>query len=184
MAELTRADKYLLDAMPQIIRQSPQVCLALAGDGDLAGRLQRRAAGLGVDAHVRFLGYRHDVPDLMMAADLFAMPSHLEGLCTSLIDAMLAGRPIVTTTAGGIPDLLGSHDPSELPLAWMVPPRDPARLAEAIVEALQSPEECATRSRGARRRAERLFTADGMIEATLAAYRNLLQQTAPLREAV
>ena len=174
---------YLLEAMPQIVRRYPQVCLALAGDGELTGPLQQQAARLGVDANVRFLGYRSDVPDLIEAADLFVMPSHLEGLCSSLIDAMLAGRPIVTTTAGGIPDLVGNDRPNEPPLAWMVPPRDPAALAEAILEALGPGEECAERSQRAQRRAERRFTADHMVEATLAAYGQTLQQAAALREA-
>ena len=137
---------------------------------------RRQARRLGIDSHVRFLGYRKDVPDLIMAADLFVLPSHLEGLCTSLIDVMCAGRPIVATTAGGIPDLVGLGDADAGPLAWLVPPRDPSALAKAIQEALASAEQRAVRQRRAQQRAVRTFTANHMVEATLAVYRAVLAE--------
>jgi glycosyltransferase involved in cell wall biosynthesis len=177
-----KGHKYLLEAMPEILQRCPHVRLALAGDGELAGALQSQAERLGIEDRVRFLGYRNDVPDLIMAADLFVLPSHAEGLGSSLIDVMLAGRPIVTTTAGGIPDLVGGIEPTEEPLAWVVPPRDSGKLAAAILEALDSPEQCTVRQRRARRRAERLFTADRMVEATLAVYLEVLQQAVPARQ--
>ena len=155
--------------------------LALAGDGELATSLKKQARRLQIDDRVRFLGYRRDVPDLIMAADLFVLPSCVEGLGTSLIDAMLAARPIVTTSAGGIPDLLGGVEATEEPVAWVVPPRDPWRLAAAILEALDSPEECRRRQQRAEHRARRLFTADKMVEATLAVYREVLDRVAPSR---
>ncbi|MCO6458292.1 MAG: glycosyltransferase, partial [Pirellulaceae bacterium] len=141
VARLTdhKGHRYLLEALPAILRQFPQVTLALAGDGELRESLAAQAERLGIAPSVRFLGFRHDVPDLLRAADLFVLPSHLEGLCTSIIDAMLADCPVVTTTAGGIPDLVGAREPGELPVAWSVPPRVPAALAAAVVQALSDP---------------------------------------------
>jgi glycosyltransferase involved in cell wall biosynthesis len=146
----------------------------LAGDGELRETLQQQAERLGLLPRVRFLGYRDDVPDLIHAADLFVLPSHLEGLCTTLIDVMLAGRTIVTTTAGGIPDLVGVHDTDGPPVAWLAPPRNPTALAETILRALASADQCAVMRERARLRAERFFTADRMVEATLAVYREVL----------
>ena len=134
-----KGHRFLLDAMPAVLREMPNVTLALAGDGELLDPLRQQAQRLGVLPHVRFLGYRSDVPDLMQAADVFVLPSHMEGLCTALIDAMLAPRTIVTTTAGGIPDLLGD-DAGHQPLAWTVPPRDPPALARSILGALAAPD--------------------------------------------
>ena len=105
------------------------------GDGDLRSQFEEEARGVGVSQAVRFLGYRHDVPDLLHAADLFVMPSHLEGLCSTLIDAMFAEVPIVATTAGGIPEVLDGV-PGEPPVAMLVPPRQPEPLANAIIKAL------------------------------------------------
>ncbi len=157
-----------------MIQKLPNVVLALAGDGELHETLRRQAEQLGVLPHVRFLGFRHDVPDLIHAADLFVLPSHLEGLCSTLIDVMLAGRPIVTTTAGGIPDLVGRDESGGEPVAWLVPPRNGPALAEAILQAVASPDRCAAMQERARQRALRRFTADCMVEATLAVYREAI----------
>ena len=174
-----KGHRFLLDAMPEVLRKMPNTVLALAGDGELREALERQADQLGIGPHVRFLGFRDDVYDLIHAADLFVLPSHKEGLCSTLIDVMLAERPIVATTAGGIPDLLGPGRTGcqpvlHSPVAWLVPPRNPAALAQAILRALDSPEQCAAMRRLAHERAEAHFTADCMVEATLAVYRELI----------
>ncbi len=175
VAKLTdhKGHRYLLEALPEVIRRWPKAIVALAGDGELRETLEHQAEQLGVQAHVRFLGFRNNVYDLIQAADLFVLPSHLEGLCSTLIDAMLARRPIVTTTAGGIPDLVGDDESGDGPVAWTVPPRDPQALAAAICRALGSPEESARMQKRARRRAEERFTADCMVDGTLAVYREV-----------
>lgn len=135
VAKLTdhKGHRFLLDALPAVIQRFPRLTIAFAGDGELRQALEQQAGQLGLLPRVRFLGYRHDVPDLIHAADVFVLPSHLEGLCTTLIDVMLAGRTVVTTTAGGIPDLVGSIDTDGEPVAWLAPPRDPPALAETIL---------------------------------------------------
>jgi glycosyltransferase involved in cell wall biosynthesis len=175
VAKLTdhKGHRFLLEALPEVIRRSPNAVVALAGDGELRETLERQAEQLGVQSHVRFLGFRNDVYDLIHAADLFVLPSHMEGLCSTLIDVMLAERTIVTTTAGGIPDLVGGDEPGGAPVAWMVPPRDPKALAEAILRSLASPQQCGQMQKEARRRAEERFTADRMVEATLIVYEDV-----------
>jgi len=176
VARLTepKGHEFLIGALPEVVERHPNVCVALVGDGELSRPLQMQARQLGVDSHVRFFGYRDDVPDLIQAADLFVFPSHTEGLGSTLIDAMLAGRAIVTTTGGGIPDLTASDDPHTDAVAWTVPPCDSRALALAILESLDSPQKRARLGEQARRRAERLFTARHMVDATLAVYRELL----------
>lgn len=166
-----KGHRFLLDALPPVLQKHPKLLVALAGDGDLRETLVEQSQRLGIASRMRFLGYRKDVPDLIHAADLFVLPSHMEGLCSTLIDVMLAGQTIVTTTAGGIPDLTGNDLPDAAPVAWTVPPRDPQALAAAILTALSSPDECAAMQQRARQRAERLFTADCMVKATLRVYR-------------
>jgi glycosyltransferase involved in cell wall biosynthesis len=176
VARLTdhKGHRYLLDALPAVLAKHPNACLALAGDGELRRDLQARAAQLGIPNRVRFLGYRHDVPDLLAACDLFVMPSHREGLGSSLIDVMLAGRPIVATTGGGIPELVGCGTSGESPVAYLVPPRDPASLSQAICRALAAPAELAEMTGRGLLRAQSHFTADCMVEATLNVYRDSL----------
>ena len=173
VAKLTdhKGHRFLIDAMPSVIERYPRVCLALAGDGELTESLRERTRQLGIGSNVRFLGFRRDVPDLLQAADLFVLPSRMEGLCTSIIDAMLAGRPLVATTAGGIPDLIASDDPHTPPMAWSVPPEDSGALAAAMIEALGDPPRRVARATRARQRAEEMFLAEHMVDATLRVYR-------------
>jgi glycosyltransferase involved in cell wall biosynthesis len=93
---------------------------------------------------------------------------------------MLAQRPIVATTAGGIPELLGDVD-GEGEIGSMVPPRDSRRLAAAVLETLDARETIPQRCRRARQRALDRFTADPMVEATLAVYREAMQAHATSR---
>ncbi len=122
---------------------------------------------------MRFLGYRSDVPDLLRAADLFVFPSRNEAMGTSLVDAMLAGVPIITTTAGGIPEVVGARG-SDPAVGWLVPPADPAALSAAILEALDSGEQGRSLATRAEQRARALFTAREMVDRTIDLYRELL----------
>ncbi|MCY2994800.1 MAG: glycosyltransferase family 4 protein [Planctomycetota bacterium] len=167
----------LLSALPAIAARFPQLRLALAGDGPLRHALEQQADGLGVRDRLLFLGYRQDVADLVQACDLFVMPSHSEGLCSSLIDATFARRPIVATTAGGVLDVVGADESGEA-VAWLVPPHNPFALGEAIVQALCSPEQSAVRVQRAWERAWRHFTADQAVDNTLDVYREVLERRA------
>ncbi|MBB73658.1 MAG: hypothetical protein CMJ75_03985 [Planctomycetaceae bacterium] len=183
VASLTspKGHRCLLDAWSRVVgnhcndqvttetRNSAQ--LVLVGDGPLRTQLTQQAEALRIRKTIRFLGYRQDVPDLIQAADVCTLASHQEGLGSSLIDAMLAGRPVVTTTAGGIPELLGN---TSSPIAWAVKPNDAAALASALHTALHSTALAAQRSACARRRAMQHFTADQMVNQTLELYEQSL----------
>jgi glycosyltransferase involved in cell wall biosynthesis len=176
VAKLTdhKGHRYMLEAMPRIIRRQPNLVWLVAGDGPLRESLQHLTTRLNVAAHVRFLGYRSDVADLIAAADMMVVPSHLEGLCSSIQDAMFARLPVVATTAGGIPDLLAADGPDGGPAGWLVPSCDPEALAHAVLAAGQFPRLTAQRVEAAHRRAERRFSADRMVERTLQAYEQAL----------
>lgn len=162
-----KGHETLLQALPATLTQHPDLRLALAGEGPLRPRLERLAAELGIQAQVQFLGFREDIPDLLQAADLCVIPSHMEGICSTLIEAMLAGRPLVTTLVGGMAEVAA---PANVPpLAWTIPPHDPAALAAAIQAALAVPDERAERALRAQRYALDRFTP----EHTLAGFERL-----------
>jgi glycosyltransferase involved in cell wall biosynthesis len=150
----------------------------LSGDGELRESLEAEASRLGVKDLVRFLGYRDDVPDLLAACDLFVFASHLEGLGSSLIDVMFARRPIVSTSAGGIPDLLGDRGASDAAVARLVPPRNSQALAEAICKSLANPLAMQPLVDRAETRALADFSAQRMVDKTLAVYRDVLARRA------
>ncbi len=176
VANLTdhKGHTYLLQALPRVLERFPNVRLALAGSGELEQPLKAKADRLRIRGRVSFLGYRDDIPDLLHAADLFVMPSHMEGLCTSILDAMFARVPIVTTGAGGIADAIGTDLPQG-PVTFTAPPCDSNALAAALVTALASPADCEALASRAYERAAGLFTDRHMIESTLAVYAEFSQ---------
>ena len=165
---------YLLRALPSVLQWHPErnIVLALAGDGELREALEAEVAGLNLGDAVRFLGFRDDIPDLLKAADLFVLPSHMEGLCSTLIDVMIARAPIVTTWAGGIPDLVGQRE-SEPAVAMMAPVREPEALTDAIHRAIEEPGMMKGLVDAAERRALAHFTDEQMVDGTLNVYREL-----------
>jgi glycosyltransferase involved in cell wall biosynthesis len=152
---------HLVDAMHLVGQDaalSGRALLVLVGEGPERRNLEDRAATLGVRAV--FAGHRGDVWPCCFSADAFALPSMTEGSPLALIEAMNAGRAIVATQVGGVPELV--EDGTS---AMLVPPGDPAALAEAIKSLLRSRELRQSLGGGARE-AARLLTPE--------AYRNRL----------
>ena len=112
-----------------------------------------------------FAGFRTDLDRLVPSFDVFCLSSHMEGLGTSLLDAMAFARPIVATTAGGIPEAVEDGQ-----TGLLVPPRDPRALAEALAALLT--DEARARALGAagRQRFLARFSAAHMVEETLKIY--------------
>ena len=162
----------LIDAARGWQDLSPVPLLAIAGSGPLQAELAAAAAALGPS--VVLLGQRADVPSLLAAADLFALPSRWEGQPLILQEALRAGRPIVATRAGGTPDLTGEDG------ALLVPPDDPAALTAAVRQVLGDPALAGRLAEAALDRARTLPTVNAAVEAALAIYRELSGQLAAL----
>jgi glycosyltransferase involved in cell wall biosynthesis len=154
---------------------SPVPLLAIAGSGPLQAELAAAAAALGPS--VVLLGQRADVPSLLAAADLFALPSRWEGQPLILQEALRAGRPVVATRAGGTPDLTGEDG------ALLVPPDDPAALTAAVRQVLTDQAVAGRLAQAARDRARALPTVSAAVEAALAIYRELSGLPQPVTEA-
>jgi len=164
-----KGQRYLIDAVPQVLATHPEARFIVVGSGELWDALTSQAKRLGVERQVIFPGFRSDVPGLLKSFDLFVMASHLEGLCSSLLDAMAARLPVVATTAGGIPELI-EHEQNGL----LVPPKDPAALAAAITRLIENRALAARLAAEGRRTVEERFSAKRMVEATLAIYQAVL----------
>lgn len=147
--------------------------LWIAGDGPERAALEADAARLGLGERVHFLGRRSDVPDLLEACDVFALPSRLEGLGVAALEAMARGRPVVASAVGGLAQIVV---PEETGL--LVPPGDAEALAAALERLLANPA-LARRlgAAGAKRVAEH-FLAEQMVAAYEALYREILAERA------
>ncbi len=155
----------LIEAATRWQDLSPAPLLAIAGEGPLRAELTAAAAPLG--PAVRFLGHRADVPALLAAADAFVLPSMWEGQPLILQEALRAGRPIVATRVGGIPDLTGEDG------ALLIPPDDPAALAAAVRRVLTNASLARRMAGAALARARTLPSENDAVEAALAVYRRL-----------
>jgi glycosyltransferase involved in cell wall biosynthesis len=160
--------EHLVRAVPLLGSERARVRVLLAGDGPLQEQLTGMADDLGV-AEVRFLGFRADVGDLLGAADVVAMPSLWEGLSVSLLEAMAAARPVVTTTIGS--NLEVTRDGA---VASLVPPKDPGALATAIRALVADPARRKELGRLGQEEQRSRYTMGRMIDSYLGEYDHLL----------
>jgi glycosyltransferase involved in cell wall biosynthesis len=155
----------LLAAATRWQHRDPVPLLVIAGEGPLAGTLADQARASGVE--VRFVGQRGDVPALLGAADVVVVPSLWEGQPLIVQEALRAGRPLVASRTGGIPDVTGEE------AAVLVPQGDPAALAEAVQSVLDDPGLAAALGAAAAQRARQLPDAGDAADSVARLYGRL-----------
>jgi glycosyltransferase involved in cell wall biosynthesis len=155
----------LLAAAARVIARVPDARFVIVGQGELESRLRTQAYDLGLESRVVFAGFRSDVDRLLPAFDVFCLSSHMEGLGTSLLDAMCYARAVVGTSAGGIPEAVEDGVTGRV-----VPPGQPDALAAALTDVLLDRARRDAMGRAGRKRFLERFTADRMVEETLAVY--------------
>ena len=160
-----KGQRDLVEAAARVVRQVPDARFIIAGEGELRPQLEQQVRHLGLEKHVLLIGFRTDVLSVLKAFDVFAMSSVTEGLGTSVIDAMACRRPVVSTRAGGLPELVVEGDTGHL-----VPVGDAAAMASAIVSLLKDPARRERFGAAGRARVEAAFTVEWMVRATLDAY--------------
>jgi glycosyltransferase involved in cell wall biosynthesis len=156
----------LLHAAARLAERCPTLHWVVAGAGPERAALERLRTGLGLDDRFHLLGHLDEPARLVADADCFVMSSREEGLGTSVLDAMALGVPVASTTAGGLPEML--RDGAGL----LVPPGDPAALADAAARLIGEPA-LAREVAGKAARAVGEFSAARMAEAMRSVYRSL-----------
>ena len=117
-----KGTEYLIRAMPLLLTELPKLYLLIVGDGPLRGKLERIADDLNVSRHLRFLGFRTDLAELLSLFDVNVIPSLTEGFGLSLIEAMSVGNVLVVTNVGGLKEIAIDGE-----TALFVPPQRPGR---------------------------------------------------------
>jgi glycosyltransferase involved in cell wall biosynthesis len=147
----------------------PGMIMLLVGDGPLRAELEALVRELGIADAVRFAGHRSDAPVALRAVDVYVIASKFEPYGVALLEAKAAGAAIVATSVNEIPEILG---PATQPTGRLVPPEDPAAMAEAFVALADDPAgRRALGERAARDAAER-----HSLRAVIAAYQGLYDE--------
>ncbi len=152
----------LVEAVAELHKAGRKVTLAMAGDGEEGPALRAQVARLGLDASIRFLGHT-PARQAFAHGRQMVVPSRADSLPYAVIEACGAGIPMIASGVGGIPEIFG-------PEGNMVPPQDPAKLAEAIAAALDDPAKARAGADKLRERVRKLFSQDAMVEGVLRGY--------------
>jgi glycosyltransferase involved in cell wall biosynthesis len=165
-----KGQRHLIAAAARVIREVPDARFVILGEGELRAPLERQIHELGLGRHVTLGGFRDDAIGVLKSFDVFVMSSVTEGLGTSILDAMACGKPVVGTSAGGIPESVVDGV-----TGLLVPPKDDAALGRAIIRLLKDP---ALRSRlgdAGKQRVAESFGVERMVRETLAVYERWIQ---------
>jgi glycosyltransferase involved in cell wall biosynthesis len=143
-----------------IASRTARICLLIVGDGAERRDLESAAsaASEGGQLDVRFMGHLDDARRWLAGCDIYANNSITEGISLTILEAMAAGLPVVATRVGGTPEVVDDS------CGFLVPPRQPAGLADAIVKLIEHPQLRASLGAAARRRAEHRFALDRMVD--------------------
>ena len=149
---------HLLKAMNDVWKDHDDTSLVFIGKGDLDVDLRAKAMKISANGRVNFLGWRSDIDEIMPVFDIFVLPSLNEGMGRVLVEAMAAGKPIVASNVGGIPDLV-QHGHNGL----LVPPGDEKALAAAIRQFIADPAKAEIMGQRGRERCHQ-YSIDAMVE--------------------
>jgi glycosyltransferase involved in cell wall biosynthesis len=169
-----KGHRYLIAAARQLRPRWPRLRCMVIGTGSRRGQLERLAKREGASDVVRFLGPRPDARGLLAGADLFVLPSTLEGLPVAVLEAMAAGRPVVATQIDALAEAVVAGQTGVL-----VPPKDPAALAAALEELLSNGELRQRMGGAARARAAEVFAADAAAAKMASVYDQVLARSHP-----
>ena len=161
--------EFLLRAGPPILEQHPSCRFLVVGEGPLQTDLEQLVTNLGMTGSVIFTGRQTDIPGILAAMDVFVLPSLQEGLGVSALEAMAAGRPIVASRVGGLPESVLQEE-----TGFLVKPEDADELAGSLLRLLGDPDLCTRFGQAGRKRVATHFSSHQMAVQYEALYRELL----------
>ena len=149
------------------VKENPNLFFMAVGGGDLLSEMKNIAQELGLQGHIAFTGFQKEVGQFLKAFDIFVLASYLEGLGTSVLEAMSIGLPVVGTKAGGITEMIINGENGIL-----VPSQNPVELSQAILTLAKNPHLRQEYGNNALKSVQK-FSKEQMIEKYLNLYRAL-----------
>lgn len=159
----------LVQAFLALVEREPayraRLRLVLVGDGPLMPAITALVGRQGAADLVWMPGMREDIPQLLRDLDIFVLPSLIEGVSNTILEAMASGVPVVATRVGGNPELVVEGETGHL-----VPPQDVEAMADALDDYVRDPELRQRHGAAGRQRVEQAFSMERMVESYLAVY--------------
>ena len=163
--------RLFFDAMTHVLAHHANAHVIVAGDGELRAEMERYVRELAVTNRVSFLGWRHDLPQVYTDLDVVVISSNNEGTPVSAIEAMAAGRPVVASRVGGLPDVISDSE-----TGYLVPPGNVEQLAYAVERVLRDRETTDRLRRNARESVRHKFATERLTADIDLLYRRLLAE--------
>lgn len=154
------------------IHEDHDTHLAIVGRGERRAELEQLVDDHGLESAVTFTGFRDDIPALMHAFDVFALPSRWEGFGVVFLEAMAAGIPVIASDTSAIPEVVNDGE-----TGYLCPPGDIEAFADAISKLLSDPDLRDEMGAAGRHRVETEFSVDRMVTEMATAYRTLLDKS-------
>jgi len=161
----------LLEAARLVVSERPEVRFLVVGEGPQRRELLRLRDRFGLEEHVRFLGFRPDVPQILADSDVFVLPSLWEGLAIALLEAMAAGLPVVVTDVEGVREVVTDGE-----TGLVVPPADDGALVAALGRLLSDPGLRKRLALAGHEQVARHFGWEKVVSDTMALYDTLLSE--------
>lgn len=158
-----------LRALAHLGGEFPDLHFYVVGDGPLRGELEALAGDLGLTARVAFVGIQQDVRPYFAGCDLALMPSLREGMGLAAVEAMAAGRAVVASRTGGLPEVVAEGE-----TGLLVPPSDAQALAAAVAALLRDPQRRQALGRAGQARARGAFSRQRSLAMLATVYEELL----------
>ncbi|KAA3617970.1 MAG: glycosyltransferase family 1 protein [Calditrichaeota bacterium] len=149
----------LIKAAPAILKAHPKTCFVSVGSGELFKDMQKLVNTMNLSEKFIFLGQRHDIAELLQIFDVYTLPSQWEGLGRSLTEAMYLKKAIVASDVEGVPELVEDGK-----TGLLVPPNNPALLAESIISLLANQKKREQLGANAHNRVKEDFQAAKMVD--------------------
>jgi glycosyltransferase involved in cell wall biosynthesis len=175
MVQVARLD-YLKDhatavrTFERVLIGRPDAWLMLVGEGPEEEKIRQQVRDRRLGHRVRFLGLRSDIPRLLAASDVFLLTSVSEGIPVTLIEAMAAGLPVVSTRVGGVAEVVQDGE-----TGLLAPAGDEEALAQKVLHLADRPDLCRQLGQRGRDRANRLFSERQMHAGYLRLYAEMLR---------
>jgi len=163
-----KAHEFLIAAMPEVLKEVPNIEVGICGDGPLHSQLEMQIKSRGLAKSVKLLGTFDRIINFLAVADIFVLPSRWEGLPMALLEAMNAGLPVVATRVEGVDEVISDGENGLL-----VPAEDASALSHAILLLVHQPETRLRMGIAARQRIQRTYTTDRMCSQYLVLFQSI-----------